>query len=126
MPSLQSLVACDAANQRWHAAPAMQSQWTCTQRVMGEVLLRDEKPRDIWDQHEALLCAVTEGNADAAERLARQHVLRAATFLIARLRSQRKPAGSASTADGSASKTRATKGNTAKTGADRSGARSLR
>lgn len=73
-------------------APAMQSQWTSTQRVMGEVLMRDEKPRDIWDQHEAMLAAVAEGNAALAEKLARQHVMQAANFMISRLRSQRKAA----------------------------------
>lgn len=71
-------------------APTMQAQWTSTQRVMGEVLLRDEKPRDIWDQHEAMLAAVAGGDGAAAERLARQHVMQAANFMIARLRSQRR------------------------------------
>lgn len=72
-------------------APTMQAQWTSTQRVMGEVLMRDEKPRDIWDQHEAMLAAVSEGDAKKAELLARQHVMQAANFMISRLRSQRKP-----------------------------------
>jgi len=66
--------------------PTMQAQWTYTHRVMGEVLLRDEKPRDIWDQHEAMLAAVAEGQGAAAERLARQHVTQAASFMISRLR----------------------------------------
>jgi DNA-binding GntR family transcriptional regulator len=74
-------------------APTMEAQWTSTQRVMGEVLLRDEKPRDIWDQHEAMLTAVSEGDAERAESLARQHVMQAANFMVTRLRSQRKPAG---------------------------------
>ena len=69
-------------------APAMQSQWTSTQRVMGEVLLRDEEPRDIWDQHEAMLAAVAGGDGVAAEGLARRHVLMAASFMINRLRGQ--------------------------------------
>ena len=73
-------------------APAMQAQWTSTQRVMGEVLMRDEKPRDIWDQHQAMLAAVAEADDDTAEELARQHVTQAATFMIRRLRSQRKGA----------------------------------
>ncbi len=72
-------------------APTMQAQWTSTQRVMGEVLLRDEKPRDIWDQHEAMLNAVIEGAAETAEARARQHVMQAANFMISRLRSQRTP-----------------------------------
>ena len=70
-------------------APAMQTHWTQTQRVMGEVLMRDDKPRDIWDQHEALLVAVAAGDAEGAERLARQHILDAATFMIERMRGER-------------------------------------
>lgn len=70
-------------------APTMQSQWTATQRVMGEVLMRDEKPRDIWNQHEAMLAAVSEGDPETAEALARQHVMQAANFMISRLRSKR-------------------------------------
>jgi DNA-binding GntR family transcriptional regulator len=69
-------------------APTMEAQWTYTQRVMGEVLMRDERPRNIWDQHEAMLSEVAGGHAAAAEKLARQHVTQAATFMIARLRQQ--------------------------------------
>ena len=42
-------------------APALETHLAYTQRVMGEVLIRDEQPRDIWDQHEALLEAVAAG-----------------------------------------------------------------
>ena len=66
-------------------APAMETHWTNTQRVMGEVLMRDEKPRDIWDQHEALLDAVMAADGRKAERLARQHIEEAAAFMIERL-----------------------------------------
>ena len=66
-------------------APSMEVQWTNTQRVMGEVLMLDETPRDIWDQHEALLHAVIAGDAAAAETLARQHITQAADFMIERL-----------------------------------------
>jgi DNA-binding GntR family transcriptional regulator len=52
---------------------------------MGEVLMRDETPRDIWDQHAAILDAIARGAADQAERLARLHVAQAATFMVARL-----------------------------------------
>ena len=68
-------------------APSMEVQWTNTQRVMGEVLMRDETPRDIWDQHEALLKAVMVGDGEAAEALARQHITQAADFMINRLHS---------------------------------------
>ena len=69
-------------------APVMEAHWTQTQRVMGEVLMRDEKPRNIWDQHEEILEAIGEGDADSAERLARQHITQAAAFMIARLQAQ--------------------------------------
>lgn len=66
-------------------APAMEAHWTYTQRVMGEVLMRDEKPRDIWDQHEGLMKAIASGKAAKAEELARQHIQKAADFMVARL-----------------------------------------
>ncbi|WP_342128474.1 GntR family transcriptional regulator [Hydrogenophaga sp. OTU3427] len=66
-------------------APSMETHWTNTQRVMGEVLMRDNKPRDIWDQHEALLQAIAAGDGERAEQLARQHIQEAADFMIARL-----------------------------------------
>jgi DNA-binding GntR family transcriptional regulator len=63
-------------------APAMEAQWTYTQRVMGAVLVRDTKPRDIWDQHEAMLRLVSSGEAAKVEKLARQHITEAANFMI--------------------------------------------
>ncbi|MDP2742922.1 MAG: GntR family transcriptional regulator, partial [Hydrogenophaga sp.] len=70
-------------------APALQTHWTQTHRVMGEVLMRDDKPRDIWDQHEALLAAVAAGDGEGAERLARHHILAAADFMIERMQTER-------------------------------------
>jgi len=69
-------------------APTMAAQWTYTQRVMGEVLMRDELPRDIWNQHAALLEAVMAGDGAAAEALARQHITQASAVMISRLRSE--------------------------------------
>ena len=66
-------------------APTMDAHWTYTQRVMGEVLMRDEKPRDIWDQHEDLLQSVVDGDPAAAEKKARQHIMDTANFIIDRL-----------------------------------------
>ena len=56
---------------------------------MGEVLMRDETPRRIWDQHEDILKAVIAGDAAKAEELARQHITRTAGVLLARMTKQR-------------------------------------
>jgi DNA-binding GntR family transcriptional regulator len=74
-------------------APAMATHWTHTQRVMGEVLIKDETPRDIWSQHAAILDAVASGNAAKAETLGRGHITQAANFMVKRLRGEREPAG---------------------------------
>lgn len=66
-------------------APSMETHWTQTQRVMGAVLMRDDKPRDIWDQHEVMLAAVSAGDGETAERLARRHIMEAAEFMVDRL-----------------------------------------
>ena len=73
-------------------APAMASHWTQTQRVMGEVLMKDETPRDIWDQHADILQAVARGDAALAESLARSHITQAADFMVTRLESEAQPA----------------------------------
>lgn len=70
-------------------APVMASHWTQTQRVMGEVLMKDETPRDIWDQHAEILQAVARGDAAQAEALARSHITQAADFMVARLEGER-------------------------------------
>jgi DNA-binding GntR family transcriptional regulator len=66
--------------------PILQAQWTYTQRVMGEVLMRGETSRNIWDQHERMIDAVVAADSDEAERLAREHILESADFMIGRLR----------------------------------------
>jgi len=71
-------------------APSMETHWTHTQRVMGEVLIRDDKPRDFWEQHQELLDCVINGQAAQAERLAKRHILDAADFMIKRLREEAK------------------------------------
>lgn len=66
-------------------APTLAPHLTYMQRVMGQVLARDDKPRDIWDEHEIMLAAIARGDAAEAERLAREHVTAAANFMISRL-----------------------------------------
>jgi len=67
-------------------APAMAAHWTHTQRVMGEVLIKDETPRDIWNQHAAILDAIARGNSVKAEALARSHITQAADFMVSRMK----------------------------------------
>ncbi len=69
-------------------AAAMATHWTHTQRVMGEVLTQDETPRDIWNQHAAILDAIARGHAAKAETLARGHITQAADFMVTRLQGQ--------------------------------------
>jgi DNA-binding GntR family transcriptional regulator len=66
-------------------APVLETHLTYTQRVMGEVLVRDETPRDIWDQHEAILERIAAGDAKRAEALMRAHLDRADGLVVARL-----------------------------------------
>jgi DNA-binding GntR family transcriptional regulator len=70
-------------------ASALETHLTYTQRVMGEVLIRDEKPRDIWDQHEAIMKAIARGDSERAEALVRLHLTQAAGFMVTRLRGKK-------------------------------------
>jgi DNA-binding GntR family transcriptional regulator len=67
----------------------MQPHWLHARRLMAEVLMRDETPRRIWDQHENILDAVIGGDARKAEELARGHITKTANVFIARLAKQR-------------------------------------
>ena len=68
--------------------PAMETQWVNTQRVMGSVLLSADKPRDIWDQHEAMFELVASGDGGRAEEAARKHIQEAADFMLQRIGDQ--------------------------------------
>jgi DNA-binding GntR family transcriptional regulator len=94
-----SVAALIAADVKFHAfvyeisgnpliAPAMAAHWTTMQRLIGEALTHDEHPRDIWDQHEAILDAIARGDAAAAEARAREHMTHAAAFILERLRGE--------------------------------------
>lgn len=91
--SVQAMIAADMAFHHFIydlsgnplIAAAMETHWTQSQRVMGEVLLQDDKPRDIWSQHQQLLDAVLAGDAVVAESLARAHIVNAANFMIGQL-----------------------------------------
>jgi DNA-binding GntR family transcriptional regulator len=85
-----------AADMKFHAfihelsgnplvSPTLAPHLVYMQRVMGAVLHREHKPRDVWNEHEKMLAAVARGKADQAERLAREHITLAADFMIERL-----------------------------------------
>ncbi|MFC5512507.1 GntR family transcriptional regulator [Massilia jejuensis] len=61
---------------------AMDAHWITAQRVMGQVLNKEEKPRNIWTQHADILEAIGSGNEEQAEKLARLHISAAADFMI--------------------------------------------
>jgi len=48
--------------------------------------VQDQNPRDIWDQHAAILEAIASGDADAAEKLSREHLMQASGFMVSRLK----------------------------------------
>ena len=58
--------------------------WSYLRRVMAEVL-RGETPDEIWDQHEAILNAIVQGDSAKAERIARHHISHASDVLAGRL-----------------------------------------
>ncbi len=66
--------------------PAMDTHLTYTQRVMGEVLVQDQEPRDIWDQHAKILAAIVSGKPELAEKLAKEHLMQASNFMVSRLK----------------------------------------
>lgn len=56
-------------------------------RVMAAVLRDGQSiPGTIWDEHAAILAAIASGDGGMAERLAREHIERAAAIFVDRLR----------------------------------------
>jgi DNA-binding GntR family transcriptional regulator len=89
-----ALAAADMAFHKWLyevagnpiVIDAMNHTWHHGRRAMSAVIGLDEDwPVRIWDEHEAILEAVLEGDALRAGELARAHVRNAATALIERL-----------------------------------------
>jgi DNA-binding GntR family transcriptional regulator len=89
-----ALAAADMAFHKWLyevagnpiVIDAMNHTWHHGRRAMSAVIGLDEDwPARIWDEHEAILEAVLEGDGPRAGELARAHVRDAATALIERL-----------------------------------------
>lgn len=64
---------------------AAEPHWRFLRRAMADVLRHAAAPGEIWQQHAAIAEAVLAGDAETAERLAREHVQVAATTLSAAL-----------------------------------------
>lgn len=65
--------------------------WQHIRRVMGTYLQRAAAPEAIWDEHEAILAAVTAGDGERAERLARVHADGSALKVRTALMDERRP-----------------------------------
>ena len=65
--------------------------WPHIRRAMGAVLQSVGLRRSVWDEHEAILQAINGGEADQAERLAREHCARASDHIATQLTRQVRP-----------------------------------
>ncbi len=61
--------------------------WYHLIRIMGQVLQNKPPLQKIWDEHAAILDAIIAGDAETAQRLARQHGEKAAAELAAQAES---------------------------------------
>ena len=71
-----------------HVAETCAPHWSYFRCVMGAVLLDGETPGDIWNQHEAILNAIIDGDAASAEQLSRHHISHASSTLRQNMRAQ--------------------------------------
>ena len=65
--------------------------WPHIRRAMGAVLQTVGLRRPVWDEHAAIVQAITDGDADLAERLAREHCARASEHIASQLTGQGRP-----------------------------------
>lgn len=91
--------------------------WRHMRRIMGEVLMLDDTPRRIWDEHQMILDAVIAGDAQKAEALGRRHIVDAAEVFIARMNSQQRAGNMSETQEEPALDPRRRKAGGAKSGA---------
>lgn len=66
--------------------------WQHIRRAMGAVLQEARVRDSVWDEHEAILKAINRGDADRAERLARNHGEEAGLHLSNELRKRMREA----------------------------------
>ncbi len=61
------------------------AHWSYLRCVMSAVLMTATTPKEIWDQHDAILQAVARSDSAEAERLAREHIDHAADGVLRNL-----------------------------------------
>jgi DNA-binding GntR family transcriptional regulator len=66
-------------------AETVNHHWRHIRRAMGAVLQTMDRRRAVWDEHGAILQAINHGEADQAERLAREHCERAGAHIATQL-----------------------------------------
>jgi DNA-binding GntR family transcriptional regulator len=65
--------------------------WPHIRRAMGAVLQTVGLRRPVWDEHAAIVQAINSGEADLAERLAREHCARASDHIASQLTRHGRP-----------------------------------
>jgi DNA-binding GntR family transcriptional regulator len=66
-------------------AATVNYHWRHIRRAMGAVLQTAGLRHAVWDEHEAILQAINDGEAERAERLAREHCEHAGDHIAAQL-----------------------------------------
>ena len=66
-------------------AETVNHHWRHIRRAMGAVLQTVGLRHAVWDEHEAILQAINSGDADQAERLAREHCEHAGDHIATQL-----------------------------------------
>jgi len=75
-------------------AGTMAPHWPKFRRIMAEVMREGEQAsRRVWDEHEAILKAVRAGDADRAERLCRDHLVKASALVEDRIGAEAEATG---------------------------------
>ena len=67
-------------------AKTMALHWTHIRRIMRGILSIEGYPREVWNEHRAILQAIALGDAKRAARLARAHVVVSAELLLRQLK----------------------------------------
>ena len=73
-------LACASGNR--HVVDALGGRWAHISRVMHIYLTALEYPEGVWDEHAAIVDAVADGDADRADALLTDHILRSRKIVL--------------------------------------------